>query len=132
MNSEYIRVFKAFSDSKRVRILELLCNAEEECACVLLDDLQISQATLSHHMKILCESGLVKCRKEWKWNYYSINDDGCEYASKLLRNMKEKRMDEVIKIMTGFYHKLHWLNIFRGSKASESEGACACSCTCKK
>ena len=52
MNSEYIKVFKAFTDENRVRVLEILCEGEE-CACVLLDDLKISQPTLSHHMKIL-------------------------------------------------------------------------------
>ena len=49
MNSEYIKVFKAFTDENRVRVLEILCEGEE-CACVLLDDLKISQPTLSHHM----------------------------------------------------------------------------------
>ena len=52
MNSEYMRVFKAFTDESRVRVLELLCDGEQ-CACVLLDDLKIKQPTLSHHMKIL-------------------------------------------------------------------------------
>ena len=68
MNSEYMRVFKAFTDESRVRVLELLCDGEQ-CACVLLDDLKIKQPTLSHHMKILCDSGLVTSRKEGKWNY---------------------------------------------------------------
>ena len=47
MNSEYMRVFKAFTDESRVRVLELLCDGEQ-CACVLLDDLKIKQPTLSH------------------------------------------------------------------------------------
>lgn len=46
MNSEYMRVFKAFTDESRVRVLELLCDGEQ-CACVLLDDLKINQPTLS-------------------------------------------------------------------------------------
>ncbi len=103
MDSEYVKVFKAFSDKKRVRILELLCESEEECACVLLDDLQISQATLSHHMKILCESGIVKSRKEGKWNYYSINEAGCDYACVLLQKVKEKRMDKAARILAKLY-----------------------------
>lgn len=89
MNSEYIKVFKAFTDENRVRVLEILCEGEE-CACVLLDDLKISQPTLSHHMKILCESGIVRSRRKGKWNYYSINEDGCEYASQLLENIVKK------------------------------------------
>ena len=91
MNSEYMRVFKAFTDESRVRVLELLCDGEQ-CACVLLDDLKIRQPTLSHHMKILCDSGLVTSSKEGKWNYYSINESGCTYASSLINALKEKKM----------------------------------------
>ena len=104
MNSEYIKVFKAFTDENRVRILEILCEGEE-CACVLLDDLKISQPTLSHHMKILCESGIVRSRRKGKWNYYSINEDGCEYASQLLENIVKKHREGLTKIMSGFFRR---------------------------
>lgn len=59
------KVFKAFDDINRLQILEML-RESEKCACVLLEDLQISQSTLSHHMKILCDSGIVTGRKEGK------------------------------------------------------------------
>ena len=104
MNSEYIKVFKAFTDENRVRVLEILC-AGEECACVLLDDLKISQPTLSHHMKILCESGIVRSRRKGKWNYYSINEDGCEYASQLIENIVKKHREGLMKIMSGFFRR---------------------------
>ena len=52
------RVFKAFCDVNRLQILEQL-RSGEKCSCVLLEKLQISQSTLSYHMKILCESGIV-------------------------------------------------------------------------
>ena len=78
------KVFKAFCDENRLMILELL-QSGEKCACHLLEEVNISQSTLSHHMKILCESGVVKNRKEGKWTYYSINHKGCEYALKLLK-----------------------------------------------
>lgn len=68
-------VFKALSDENRIRILMLL-QSGERCACVLLDDLQITQPTLSHHMKILCDSGVVIGRKEGKWTHYAISPDG--------------------------------------------------------
>ena len=63
------KVFKAFCDEKRLRILEML-QSGEKCACHLLDKMDIGQSTLSHHMKILCESGVVQGRKEGKWTYY--------------------------------------------------------------
>ena len=58
-------VFKAFCDENRIRILKLL-RTGEKCACVLLDDLHITQPTLSHHMKILCDAGIGIGRKEGK------------------------------------------------------------------
>ena len=80
---ETARVFKAFCDENRLQILELL-RSGEKCACKLLDDLQISQPTLSHHMKILCDANLVQGRKEGKWVHYSINPAGAERAKQLL------------------------------------------------
>lgn len=80
------RVFKAFCDENRLQILELL-QTGEKCACVLLQNLQISQPTLSHHMKILCESGAVVGRKEGKWTYYSISPEGIETAQSLLKSL---------------------------------------------
>ena len=55
-------VFKAFCDENRIRILRLMLSGEK-CACKLLEELSISQPTLSHHMKILCDSGVVVGRK---------------------------------------------------------------------
>ena len=59
-------VFKALCDENRIRILKLLCGGEK-CACKLLGELNISQSTLSHHMKILCDSGIVTGRKQGTW-----------------------------------------------------------------
>ncbi|MCE1195749.1 metalloregulator ArsR/SmtB family transcription factor [bacterium] len=86
MESKYVecaRVFKALCDENRIAILEQL-KAGERCACVLLKNLDIGQSTLSHHMKILCESGMVRCRQEGKWTYYSLSPEGRERAKRLL------------------------------------------------
>ena len=85
MDNRYIesaKVFKAFCDETRLMVLELLQNGEK-CACVLLEKVSVSQPTLSHHMKILVESGIVSARKEGKWIYYSISRSGCEKAAEL-------------------------------------------------
>ncbi|MGN1002639.1 MAG: ArsR/SmtB family transcription factor [Oscillospiraceae bacterium] len=79
-------VFKAFCDENRIRILKLLATGEK-CACVLLEDLQITQPTLSHHMKILCDSGVVTGRRDGKWTHYSISAEGAAYARKLLEEL---------------------------------------------
>ena len=97
MNNEYLRVFKAIADGNRIRILEILCKGEY-CACVLLDDLKISQPTLSHHMKILCDAGIVSARREGKWSYYSINPDGCEHAMRLIKQIADKNMHLPLRI----------------------------------
>ena len=68
----YSQFFKALSDPNRLKIMDML-SCGELCACVILEKFQISQPTLSHHMKTLCESGLVNGRKEGKWTYYSQN-----------------------------------------------------------
>lgn len=85
-HTAYAKVFRAFSDEKRLMILELLRNGEK-CACIILKDLDIVQSTLSYHMKILGESGIVCSRKEKKWAYYKISEKGCEYAKYLLTNL---------------------------------------------
>ena len=71
-NKKIAAMFKAFSDENRLQILQLLQDGER-CACKLLEEMQITQPTLSHHMKILCECGLVNDRKEGKWHHYSLN-----------------------------------------------------------
>lgn len=73
MNAKDVAVIcKALSDSNRLQIVHMLSDGEK-CGCKLLEAFDITQPTLSHHMKILCESGLVNGRKEGKWHYYSIN-----------------------------------------------------------
>ena len=87
--SKYIdiaRVFKAFCDENRLMVLEML-QSGEKCACILLEKLKISQPTLSHHMKILVDSGIVTARKEGKWTHYSISKEGCENTAKLLKDL---------------------------------------------
>ena len=74
-NKKMAAMFKAFADENRIQILELLRDGER-CACRLLEEMKITQPTLSHHMKILCDSGIVVGRKEGKWMHYSISADG--------------------------------------------------------
>jgi len=89
MNKKHLKnaiVFKAFCDETRLMVLSLL-QSGEKCACVLLDKVSIGQSTLSHHMKILVDSGIVTARKEGKWTYYSISTTGSENATQLLRKL---------------------------------------------
>lgn len=76
-------IFKAFCDENRIRILNSL-RSGEKCACKLLEELSVTQPTLSHHMKILCDSGVVVGRKDGKWMHYSISPKGAKIAADCL------------------------------------------------
>ena len=80
------QIFKALGDENRVQIMKLL-RSGEKCACKLLEELNISQPTLSHHMKILCDAGLVTGRKEGKWTHYSICCGGVCAVRRLLKEL---------------------------------------------
>ena len=83
---ERAKVFKALCDERRQRILELL-HTGEKCACVLIDEMGMPQSSLSYHMKILCDSGIVTSREEGKWTHYQISQQGSEKAIQLLKEI---------------------------------------------
>jgi len=77
MNDSYKEcalLFKALSDPNRLMIVDML-SCGELCACVILEKFHITQPTLSHHMKVLCDCKLVNGRKEGKWTYYSLGSE---------------------------------------------------------
>lgn len=80
------KVFKAFCDERRQKILELLQQGEQ-CACKLIKGTGMPQSTLSYHMRILCDSGIVKGREVGKWTHYRIDPQGCETALHLLKEI---------------------------------------------
>ena len=88
------KVFKAFCDEKRLAILELL-RGGEKCACVLIDQMEIGQSSLSYHMKILCESGVVESRQDGKWTHYKISESGSKYASELLMKLTTPYAEQI-------------------------------------
>lgn len=68
---------RALGDPNRMSITQVL-SGKELCACNLLEQFHITQPTLSHHMKILCDCGLVRARKDGKWMHYSLNNEKLE------------------------------------------------------
>jgi len=89
---ENAKIFKAFCDETRLLVLSLL-QSGEKCACDLLEQVSVGQSTLSHHMKILMESGVVVARKDGKWTYYSISQEGSKMAIELLGNITAMEID---------------------------------------
>jgi ArsR family transcriptional regulator len=81
--NDYAILFRALSDPNRLLIIDFLLDGER-CACIILEQLQITQSTLSYHMKILSESAIVNARKEGKWMHYSLNKTKFEEMKKLL------------------------------------------------
>lgn len=77
---------KALSDPNRLVILDQLKDGER-CACNILELLKISQPTLSHHMRILCEAGLVNCRRDGKWMHYRLNCEKFAELTQLLESL---------------------------------------------
>ncbi len=82
-NKQIADAFKALSDEKRIDILQLLQNGEQ-CACVLLEKLNLTQSGLSYHMKILTNSQIIQSRQVGKWTYYKISEKQCHNISNLL------------------------------------------------
>lgn len=92
---EDVKLIKALADENRLAILELL-QGGEKCGCILLEELNITQSTLSHHMKILCDSGIVDSCKDGKWMHYSLSFGGSEALRRLVEKYtiaEEKNKD---------------------------------------
>ena len=64
--------FKALADPTRVAIVNRLAGAEEVCVCVFVNELELSQPTISHHLRILREAGLVEASRRGTWAYYRL------------------------------------------------------------
>ncbi len=83
---EYSILFKALSDPHRLAIVGMLAD-KEYCACHILIEFQISQSTLSHHMKILCDANMVNARRAGKWTYYSLNKNTLQHCKAVLAEL---------------------------------------------
>lgn len=92
----YIKYFKALSDENRLMIIDML-SCGELCACEILEKFNITQPTLSHHMKILCSCGLVSARKEGKWIHYSLNTEKVEKLKKFLHSITSSKDNCICK-----------------------------------
>ncbi len=90
--NKYALLMKALSDDTRVKIFHMLSHGEL-CACHILEEFNITQPTLSYHMKILCDSGLVHCRRDGIWMKYTINQDTLELLKDYFRSISENLKD---------------------------------------
>ena len=64
--------FKVLADPARLRLLSMVASAEEACACEMVEPLSRSQPTVSHHLAVLTDAGLLSREKRGKWAYYRV------------------------------------------------------------
>jgi len=89
MNSNYeihTKILKALSDQSRLQIIDLL-SCGEKCGCDILESFKFTQPTLSHHMKVLIDCGLVESRKDGVWNLYKLNVNNANKLVLFLMNL---------------------------------------------
>ena len=102
----FLKVMKALSDANRVKIIKML-QQKMMCVCELQGALKIAQPTVSKHLKILEEAGLVDYAKDGLWvNYFLADGKASPYASSVLGNLKhwldnESEILELNQILPG-------------------------------
>jgi DNA-binding transcriptional ArsR family regulator len=105
-----VRIFKALGDASRLRAL-LALTREELCVCQIVELLQLAPSTVSKHLQVLREAGLILSRKKGRWVHYRLNDqaergvavEAVKIAVDSLADTAEirsdrKRLDEILKI----------------------------------
>jgi ArsR family transcriptional regulator, arsenate/arsenite/antimonite-responsive transcriptional repressor len=86
-------LFKAVADPYRLRMLATLARAAEEvCVCDFTDALPLNQPTVSHHLRILREAGLVVCERRGTWVYYRLAPDALDRIRAAVGNVFEQKV----------------------------------------
>lgn len=93
---ESVEIFKALSDENRITIFKLLTQGEL-CVCDILENLDLTQPTVSHHLKVLYQAGLIHVEKRGKWKYYSINDEKVIKTKQFFEMILNKELDIEVK-----------------------------------
>jgi ArsR family transcriptional regulator, arsenate/arsenite/antimonite-responsive transcriptional repressor len=81
------RIFRALADPGRVRLLSIIASAGENgaCVCELVPSLDLSQPTVSHHLKVLHEAGLISRERKRSWVYYRLRKDSVSMVTRALQ-----------------------------------------------
>lgn len=92
ISDKQVELLKAFTDPNRLRIIDML-SCGEMCACRILEHFKITQPTLSHHMKILIDCGLVDGLKDGVWMRYSLNRGNIDGLLHFLGDLTSDKVD---------------------------------------
>lgn len=106
--NEIVNLLKSLSDKNRMRLVAILTRYDELCGCQLTELLKVTNATVSRHLSLLVQSGVLESRKEGRWVYYSLvknsprNKQLLEFLESELKNSKQfisdqKEMNEIVQ-----------------------------------
>lgn len=90
--ADFALLFKALADETRLKIIDML-SCGELCACDILKYFNITQPTLSYHMKILTECGIVNADRQGAWMHYTLNDETVKKISKYWNRSTSSKED---------------------------------------
>lgn len=93
---EKAEIFKVLSDSNRLQIIDML-SCGEMCVCKMLEKFDITQPTLSHHLKVLSDYGIVTSRKEANWIHYKLSDEKLKEIIEFLQFISKDKKDCICK-----------------------------------
>lgn len=77
------RILKATADPARLQLLSLIASSGEACACDLYEPVGLSQPTVSHHLKVLTEAGLIEREQRGTWAWFRVNPERMRDVSHL-------------------------------------------------
>lgn len=89
-NEKILKCMKALADPVRLEIFNML-RGGTLCACKILERFAMTQPTLSYHMKLLTESGLVVAKRDWKWSYYSVDERAAEEIGNYFKHIEKEK-----------------------------------------
>jgi ArsR family transcriptional regulator len=95
MMDQLIQIFKALSDKNRLRIVKML-EQKSMCVCEITEILQLANSTVSKHLSILKNAGLIVSQKEGRWINYKINPESDKYVNTLEDIMKDWINDDPV------------------------------------
>ena len=92
--AEFALLFKALADETRLKIIDMLSDGEL-CACDILKYFNITQPTLSYHMKILTDCGIVNANRIGAWMHYSLNEETSQKIAEYWRRSSSNKEDYI-------------------------------------
>ena len=86
MNEDLAKIFKALSDNNRLILLKRIADGEN-CGCTLINKLDITQPTMTYHLNILEDAGLITSKKEGTWRKMSLNENTIKLVTEYLMSI---------------------------------------------